>query len=114
MPTNSRKDISHKHNREKRKNTLNLQYSNCDGCLVRNNERRSGLNQGDWVVMGKRSISLGLPFFCFKNCFLYTVPSKCLSKKSRSSNLSLYRKILKNRSKFHFPSFQINSFIHIL
>ena len=78
MPTNSRKDISHKHNREKRKKTLNLQYSNCDGYLVRNNKRRSGLNQEDWVVMGKGSISLGLPFSYFKNCFLYTVPSKCL------------------------------------
>ena len=77
MPTNSRKDISHKHNREKRKNTLNLNCSNCDGCLVRNNKRRSDLNQEDWVVMGKGSMSFGLPF-CFKICSLYTVPSKCL------------------------------------
>lgn len=77
MPTNSRKDISHKHNREKRKNTLNLNCSNCDGCLVRNNKRRSDLNQEDWVVMGKGSISFGLPFSCFE-ISLYIVPSKCL------------------------------------
>ena len=70
MPTNSTKDISHKHNREKRKNTLNLNCSNCDGCLVRNNKRRSDLNQEDWVVMGKGSMSFGLPF-CFKICSLY-------------------------------------------
>lgn len=120
MPANSRKDISLKHNREKGKNTLKRwtkdNDGNCDGYLERNNKRRSDLNQEDWVVMGKGSISLGLPFLVLKTAFCTQFPPNVysLSKKSCSSNLSLYKKILKNGSKFRFPSFQINFYPYFM